>query len=228
VVLGGFSAQSEGGGTQKNHPTVGRIPSGALVERDAPLPELGEGFVDLLLDRPDFTTASRLATVVAGTFGEGAAQALDAGRVRVLLPSERASDPVPFLAELERLRVETDSQARVVIDERTGTVVLGEDVTLRPVAVSQGGLTVQVTPYLEVSQPEPNFGVGGGGRTVARDRAEVAVTEGEGKVFLLDKGQSLASLVQALNTLGVSPRDLVAIFQALKASGALEAELEIL
>jgi flagellar P-ring protein precursor FlgI len=228
VVLGGFSAQASGGGTQKNHPTVGRIPSGAVLERDAPLPDLGEGFVDLLLDRPDFTTASRLARVATEAFGEGSAQAVDAGRVRVLLPADRAADPVPFLADLERLKVETDAPARVVIDERTGTIVLGEDVTLRPVAVSQGGLTVRVTPYLEVSQPGPNFGAGGGGRTVAKDRAEVNATEGTGQLFLLDKGQSLASLVQALNTLGVTARDLVAIFQALKASGALEAELEIL
>ncbi len=228
VVLGGFSAQASGGGTQKNHPTVGRIPSGALLERDAPLPDLGEGYVDLLLDRPDFTTASRLAHVVTDSYGDGSAQAMDAGRVRVLLPADRAGDPVPFLAELERLRVETDALARVVIVERTGTVVLGQDVTLRPVAVSQGGLTVSVTPYLEVSQPAPNFGVGGGGETVARDRAQVTAAEGEGKIFMLDRGQNLTSLVQALNTLGVTPRDLVAIFQALKASGALEAELEIL
>jgi len=228
VVLGGYSVQASGSGTQTTQPTVGRIPSGAVLERDAPLPDLGEGFADLLLERPDFTTASRLARVVVEAFGEGSAQAMDAGRVRVLLPADRAADPVPFLSELELLRVQTDLVARVVINERTGTVVLGEEVTLRPVAVAQGDLTVQVTPYLEVSQPEANFGVGGGGRTVARNRADVTTTEGEAKLHLLDQGQSLGSLVQALNSLGVSARDLVAIFQALKVSGALEAELEIL
>jgi len=228
VVLGGFGAEASGGGVQKNHPTVGRIPGGALLERDAPLPVLAEGHVDLLLDRPDFTTAARLARAVEEAFGQGQGRALDAARVRVNVPEARTGDPVGFLADLERLTLETDAVARVVVDERTGTVVLGEDVTLRPVAISHGSLTVRVTPYLEVSQPEANLGVEAAGRTVARDRAEVQVEEAGGQVFLLDPGQSLASLVRALNSLGVSPRDLVSIFQTLKASGALEADLEVL
>ncbi len=228
VVLGGFAAEASGGGVQKNHPTVGRIPGGALLERDAPLPELAQGHVDLLLERPDFTTAARLTRAVDGAFGQGQARALDAARVRVLVPEASADDPVGFLAELERLTLETDAVARVVVDERTGTVVLGQDVTLKPVAISHGSLTVRVTPYLEVSQPEPNFGVQAAGRTVARDRADVQAEEAAGQVTILDGGQSLASLVRALNSLGVSPRDLITIFQTLKASGALEADLEVL
>ncbi|MHB8766474.1 MAG: flagellar basal body P-ring protein FlgI [Deferrisomatales bacterium] len=225
MVIGGFAAGAGGGGVQKNHPTAGRIPSGAILERDAPLPTLGEGFVDLVLDRPDFTTAARLARALDGAYGAGSAQALDAGRVRVTVPGARAADPVGFLASLEAVSVEPDAVARVVLDERTGTVVLGQDVKIRPVAISHGNLTVQVTPYLEVSQAEP---LALGGKTVARDRADVQVSEEPGHLVLLDQGQSLASLVQALNVLGVGPRDLVVIFQTIKAAGALEAELEIL
>ncbi|MBE0617099.1 MAG: flagellar basal body P-ring protein FlgI [Proteobacteria bacterium] len=228
LVVGGYAAESKGSDVQKNHPTVGRIASGAILERDAPAPDLTVGHVDLVLEHPDFTTSARLARAVGRSLGEGIAHSLDAGRVRVTVPQGRVADPVGFLAELESLTVETDGVARVVVDEKVGTVVLGQEVTLKPVAISHGNLTVKVTPYLEVSQPEPNFGVGGGGRTVARDRADVATQEGEGKVALLEQGQDLASLVRALNSLGVSPRDLVSIFQTLKAAGALEAELEVL
>ena len=224
VSIGGFAAEAEGSSVQQNHPTAGRIPGGALLERDAPLPDLGTGRVDLLLERPDFTTAARLAGAVDGRFGPGVAQAVDAGRVRVLVPEENAGDTVGFLASLEALTLESDTVARVVVDEKTGTVVLGERVKIRPVAVSHGNLTIQVTPYTEVSQPQPFAR----GRTVAKDRAEVQATEQQGQVVLLDKGEDLASLVAALNALGVSPRDLIAIFQVLKAAGALEAELEIL
>ncbi|GAB6064575.1 flagellar basal body P-ring protein FlgI [Deferrisoma palaeochoriense] len=224
LSIGGFGAGAAGGGVQQNHPTVGRIPGGALLERDAPLPDLGRGYVDLVLREPDFTTAARLAGAVGTAFGPGTAQALDAGRVRVVVPEGEAADPVGFLARLEAVTVEPDAVARVVVDERTGTVVLGQDVRVRPVALSHGNLTVQITPYLEVSQPEALSA----GQTVARERAQVTVTEEEAKVLLLEPGETLASLVQALNALGVSPRDLVAIFQALKAAGALQAELEIL
>jgi flagellar P-ring protein precursor FlgI len=225
VSTGGFSAGAAGAGVQQNHPTAGRIPGGALLERDAPLPELSDRRVDLVLDRPDFTTAARLARAAEERFGPGAAQALDAGRVRVLVPEGMVGDPVGFLASLESVALEPDTTARVVLDEKTGTVVLGERVRVRPVAISHGNLTVQITPYLEASQPQP---LAPGGKTVAKERAEVQVTQEPGRVVLLDQGEDLASLVRALNGLGVSPRDLVAIFQALKAAGALEAELEIL
>lgn len=235
LIVGGYAASAEGSGVQKNHPTVGRIPSGALLERDAPLPDFrnGNGTLDLVLTRPDFTTANRLSRALADTFGPGVAQALDPGRIRIRVPEDRTADPVDFIAELEVVRVEPDVVAKVVLDEKTGTVVLGEDVKVRPVAISRGNLTVQVTPYLEVSQPGPFTGGGllGGGsnaRTVARDRADVQVAEEEGQVVLLEPGESLASLVDALNALGVSPRDLVDIFQTLKVAGALQAELEIL
>ena len=226
VIVGGYAAGAEGAGVQKNHPTVGRIPDGALLERDAPLPDLHSGTLDLVLSKPDFTTANRLAEALTAALGAGVARALDPGRIRVLIPEERSADPVSFIAALERVLVEPDAVAKVVLDEKTGTVVLGENVKIRPVAISRGNLTVQVTPYLEVSQPGPF--TDDGARTVARDRAQVQVSEEPGHVVLLEPGESLASLVQALNALGVSPRDLVAIFQTLKVAGALQAELEVL
>jgi flagellar P-ring protein precursor FlgI len=225
VSIGGFGAEAGGASIQQNHPTAGRIPGGATLERDAPLLDLAQGHLDLVIDQADFTTAARLARALDEAFGAGVAQALDAGRVRVRLSEEGISDPVGFLAALESVTVEPDVVARVVVDEKTGTVVLGEDVTVRPVAISHGNLTVQITPYLEVSQPEA---FSPGGATVARDRAEVTASEDPGTVVLFDQGDNLASLVKALNALAVSPRDLVAIFRTLKAAGALEAELEIL
>ncbi|HSH70919.1 MAG TPA: flagellar basal body P-ring protein FlgI [Deferrisomatales bacterium] len=226
VIVGGYAASAKGGGVQKNHPTVGRIPDGALLERDAPLPDFHNGTVDLVLTKPDFTTASRVSEALTVALGAGVAQALDPARIRIRIPEERATDPMAFLSTLEQVQVEPDALAKVVLDEKTGTVVMGENVKIRPVAISRGNLTVQVTPYLEVSQPEAF--TGDGARTVARNRADVQVSEEAGQVVLLEPGESLASLVQALNVLGVSPRDLVAIFQTLKVAGALQAELEVL
>ncbi|MDF1554467.1 MAG: flagellar basal body P-ring protein FlgI [Deferrisomatales bacterium] len=234
LIVGGYSASAEGSDVQKNHPTVGRVPDGALLERDAPLPDFHNGTVDLVLTKPDFTTANRVSEALTVALGAGVAQALDPARIRIRIPEERATDPMAFLSTLERVQVEPDAVAKVVLDEKTGTVVLGENVKIRPVAISRGNLTVQVTPYMEVSQPGAFTGGGGalggvgGARTVARDRADVQVAEGTGQVVLFEPGESLASLVQALNILGVSPRDLVAIFQTLKAAGALQAELEVL
>jgi flagellar P-ring protein precursor FlgI len=224
VSTGGFSAGSEGARVQKNHPTVGRVPGGAILERDAPLPAFAEGHLDLVLEKPDFTTAARMAGALNGTLGSGTALALDAGRVRVVVPELGRVNPVEFVASVEAVTLDPDVAARVVLDEKAGTVVLGREVKVRPVAISHGNLTVHVTPRTEVSQPLP-FSKG---QTVAVRNADVTVTEQPGRVILLDQGESLASLVQALNALGVSARDLVSIFQTLKAAGALEAELEIL
>ncbi|MBI5445540.1 MAG: flagellar basal body P-ring protein FlgI [Deltaproteobacteria bacterium] len=224
VITGGFSAAAQGAKVQKNHPTVGRLPGGAILERDAPLPTLTEGWLDLVLEKPDFTTAARMAGALNGALGTGTAVALDAGRVRVAVPDAERENPVGFVASLEAVTLEPDLAARVVLDEKAGTVVLGKEVKIRPVAISHGNLTVQVTPKTEVSQPLP-FSEG---KTVVAKSAEVDVSEQPGRVVLLDQGESLASLVQALNALGVSARDLVSIFQTLKAAGALEAELEIL
>lgn len=225
ISVGGFAAGAAGASTTKNHPTAGRVPAGAILERDAPRPNLGEGRVDLVLDKPDFTTAARMATAINGVFGEGVALAADAGRVAVALSPAAAASPVEFLAALEAVTLETDHVARVVVDEKNGTVVLGQDVRVRPVAIGHGNLSVQVTRRLEVSQPSPFSETG---TTVARNQADIGVEEEKSRVVLLEEGDSLDHLVKALNALGASPRDLVMIFQALKAAGALEAEIELL
>lgn len=225
VATGGFAAASRGASTQKNHPTAARVPGGATLERDSPLPVLNGTHVDLVLDKADFTTATRLCAAVANAFGEGAAKALDAGRVRVALTPEQAADPVSFLSALETVPVEPDVVARVVVDEKNGTVVLGQDVRVRPVAISYGALTIQVAPKMDVSQPAP---FSERGRTAVQRTADVSAAEQPSHMALLEQGENLASLVKALNALGVTPRDLVTIFQTLKAAGALEAELELL
>ncbi|MBI5017393.1 MAG: flagellar basal body P-ring protein FlgI [Deltaproteobacteria bacterium] len=225
LSVGGFAAGAAGASVQKNHPTAGRVPEGALLERDAPLPVLNRDHLDLVLERADFTTSARMAAAINEALGDGVAQALDAGRVRVGLSPKETENPVEFLASLEAVTLEPDHAARVVVDEKNGTVVLGRNVKVRPVAISHGSLTVQITPRLEVSQPPP---LSAKGTTVARDQAAVTVSEPPGHVVLFDQGDSLESLVKALNALGVSSRDLVMIFQSLKAAGALEAEIEIL
>jgi len=225
VIIGGIVAGGAGAGIQVNHATVGRIPSGALLERDAPVAAMPEGYVDLVIEEPDFTTAARVAAALDNRFGDGSSKALDAGRVRVRAPEEFAGKRVEFLAAVEVVTVRPDASAKVILDEKTGTIVVGEDVAVRPVAIAHGSLTVQIAPYLEVSQAAP---LAPGGETVARDRASVAVSEASGSLAIVGGEPNLASLVRALNSLGVGPRDLVTIFQTLKAAGALEAELEIL
>lgn len=225
VIIGGMVAVGAGGGVQVNHATVGRIPSGALLERDSPTAAMPEEYVDLVIEKPDFTTAARVAAALDERFGEGASAALDAGRVRVRIPEEYLNNRVPFMAEMEVVTVKPDATAKVVLDEKTGTIVVGQNVAIRPVAIGHGSLTIQIKPYLEVSQAQP---LAPGGETVARDRTEISVSEGSGKLAVMGGETDLASLVRALNALGVGPRDLVTIFQTLKAAGALEAELEIL
>lgn len=224
VSIGGFGSSEAGSSVQVNFPTVGGIPGGGILERDAPLPDLAGGRVELILNDPDFTTAARLARAIDERFTPGTARAVDGGRVEVTVGDESFADPVGFLAELEGVTVEPDAVARVVVNEKTGTVVLGENVTIRPVAIAHGNLTVQVTPYLEASQPEAFAR----GRTVARDRADVSASEETAHLVLLENGTNLSNLVRALNSLGVGPRELVAIFRTLSAAGALEADLEIM
>lgn len=224
ISIGGYTASAKGATTTKNHPTTGRIPGGAVLERDSPLPEFSGGFLDFVLRVPDYTTASRVAEVVNGRFGEGVAAPLDGGCVRIAIPELAPGRLVEYFSIIEALTVEPDSAAKVIIDEKTGTVVMGKDVRVNPVALSHGSLTIKVTPYTDVSQPPPLSG----GKTVATQKADVEVSEKEAKIYMIERGESLSSLVDALNALGVSPRELVTIFQALKTAGALEAELVLM
>lgn len=224
ISIGGYTTSSKGATVSKNHPTTGRIPAGGLMERDAPSPDFAGGFMDYLLRQPDYTTANRVATVVNAKFGEGVAIAMDAGTVRILVPPMGLGRQVEFFSSVEALTVEPDSSARVIIDEKTGTVVMGKEVRINPVALSHGSLTIKVTPITDVSQPEPFSG----GKTVVSKSADIEAKEKEAKIYLMEPGESLSSLVDALNALGVSPRELVTIFQALKSAGALEADLVIM
>lgn len=227
VVTGGFIANGGAGNKQTvNHPTVGRVLDGATIERAAPAATLN-GNVRLQLRRADFTTASRIAAAINKQFGSGEAapaKAETAGAVAVTAPREFSSRPAEFIAELERLTVDADRVARIVINERTGTVVMGRDVMIGPVAIMHGTLSIQVSTAYDVSQPAP-FSKGS---TQVTPRVDVGVREEKARNVVLKDGASVDELVRALSTIGVTPRDIIAIVQNIKAAGALEAEVEVI
>jgi flagellar P-ring protein precursor FlgI len=227
ISLGGFQVAAAGGArVQKNHVTVGRVPSGGIVEREVPFEIFATDFLDLVLDRPDFTTASGIAAAVNGAFGSGTATARDAGTVSIPMAKlPPGLDPVTFASRVETLEIEPGRPARVVINERTGTIVAGGSVRIAPVAIAHGGLTIEVRARPFVSQPPP-FG-SEGAKTVVVPETEVLVTEG-GAVMAVPGATTLSELAQALNILGVSASDVIAIFQALKQAGALDGELVII
>lgn len=232
ISIGGFVVRGGGGGgarIQRNHATVGRIPNGAIVEYPVGMNYIQNGVIDLALNQPDFTTAGNIQKSIERHFGvEGVAQALDPGTVRVMLPglAHLYQNPVMMIADLERIPVQADFPARVVINERTGTIVSGHNVRISTVAVSHGALTIQVRARTEVFQPPP-FSPG---ETVEAVQTELTVRE-EGRPFgILREGATVEDLVSAFQAIdgGLTPRDLIAIFQALKEAGALKAELVIM
>lgn len=226
VVTGGFIANGGSGNRQTvNHPTVGRVPDGAIVERPAPTVDLDRG-VRLQLKRADFTTSARVAEAINKKFGDGApvAKADNSGLVSVAFPPAYSQRGTEFIAEMERLTVNADVRAIVSINERTGTIVMGKDVRISPVAIMHGNLTVQVSTAFDVSQPAP-FSQG---QTQVVPRVEVGVQEEKTRNVVLKEGASVEELVRALGAIGVTPRDVIAILQNLKTAGALEAELEVM
>jgi flagellar P-ring protein precursor FlgI len=225
VQLGGFEASSSGSALRKNSTTSGRIPLGATVER-AVLPNLGAQPLVLDLKRADFTTASRMAAALNSTLGENVARALDPAAVEVQIPEDSKEDVVGLLAKIEMVEVEADQRAKIVISERTGTVVAGDRVRIRPVAVAHGGLQVTVNQQPVVSQPNP-FAPQGAQTTKDKVAAINAREESRATVGL-PATSTVEDLVKSLNLLGATPRDLIAILQAIKAAGALDADLEVL
>ncbi|WP_456388244.1 flagellar basal body P-ring protein FlgI [Desulfolithobacter sp.] len=220
-------AISYGGKTakvQKNHPTVGRIPGGAVIERpiDYRLPDTGNLLYQLR--QPDFTTAARMTEAINSRFGQDTAHSMDSSSVRVKMPSAYQGDVVSFVADLEKIEVQTDAPARIVVNERTGTIVMGRDVRISTVAVSHGNLNLVITEPIEVTQPNPL----GEGQTVAAPRTTINMSEDQGNMVVLEMGVSIGDIAKALNAIGATPRDLIAIFQAIKAAGALQGELVIL
>lgn len=223
VSVGGFSADSPGGSTvAQNQVTVGRIPDGALVEQEVVAVSFDQPYLELALHRPDITTADRVAKVVE-TVRPGTV-AVDPATVRI--PADSTASWVSLMAEIGELRVDPASPARVVVNERTGTIVAGGEVRVRPVAIAHGNLSIRIENVNEVYQPD-SFSPPGT-ETAYADQSEVDVTQDRAHFVALPESSSIAELAEALNTLGVSPRDVIAIFQALKEAGALDAELVIL
>ncbi len=224
LLVGGFGSSSGGSSQTKNHTTVGRIPQGALVEREVNFSFKGKTTLQLDLMSPDFTTAARIVEAVNKSLGAELAKADDPGTIVLSLPEEKRSNLVGLVAKLENLQVEADNRARVVINERTGTIVMGDDVRVSTVAISHGNLHVEVQEQTLVSQP----GAFSKGDTVVSRADQVAIHEERGPIHVIDKGASLGDVVRALNAIGATPRDLIEILQAMRAAGALKAQLEIL
>jgi flagellar P-ring protein precursor FlgI len=224
LLVGGFSASAGGASVTKNHPTVGRVPDGGIIER-----EVGGNFnaratLRYSLMEEDFTTAVRVVHAINEELGEKLAQPLDARTVELQIPKEFQGRAVELVARLENLNIQLQPKARVVVNERTGTVILGADVRIGAVSIVQGGLSIMVSSTPLVSQPAP-FSKG---KTVTATKKDVTAIEEKPKTVTVEPGVSVGKLAEMLNGMGVSPRDLVAILQAIKEAGALQAELRIL
>lgn len=247
VSVGGFSIGGKGGGgVTKNHPTVGRISGGATVEREIGLSLRDKTSLTMILHHPDFMTASRIAQAINRDFEREMARPLDSGTLALEVPAVYQGRVVDLLARLGELDVDPDSVAKVIVNEKTGTVVIGENVRIKRVAVAHGNLSIEIKENKNVSQPVPfspappsgDLGVaepgeGGvvvapGGSTVVTAQSDVGVLEEKNRLLMVPEGKSVGELVRALNAIGVTPRDLITVLQAMKAAGALQAELEIL
>ncbi len=226
LSVGGFigGAGGAGGATvQKNHPTVAQIIGGALVEREIPSTIVRDNQIDLLLRQADFTSAARVAAAINEKF-TNSARALDMGTVRVAMPRGTETVPVDFIARLETIEVTPDMPARIVINERTGTIVANSRIKISHCAVSHGNLTINVASSQDVSQPAPFSQTG---NTAVTTRTDTSVTESKNGLVTLPELPTVEKVASALNALGVTPRDMMAIFQAMKQAGALQAELII-
>ncbi|OIQ00644.1 MAG: flagellar biosynthesis protein FlgA [Zetaproteobacteria bacterium CG2_30_46_52] len=222
LSVGGFAISGAAGNTVKNHPTVGKIPNGARIERAAPNGlNMAQDKITVMLRTPDFTTVSRMKDVINAELGAGMASTVNAGTIEVW---NQNGDAVSLIAQLEQMELLTDRPAIVVVDERTGTIVMGQGVTIETVAVSHGNISISVAESADVSQP---FAFSGGS-TVATPSTEVKVQEDESQLVILPRQVTLAALVSALNSVGATPSDLIAVLQAIKAAGALHAELKVM
>lgn len=226
VSIGGFNISGGANNSiRKNHATVGRIPNGAKVTARAPGGELDSGVLAWLLHNPDFTTAQRVTNAINKVFGGGTASARDAQRIEVHLPEAFSSQPVDFIARMGELPAEADQTAKVIINERTGTIIAGEGVRIHETAVAHGNLKVVIKTSYDVSQPN-SFNESG--RTVVTPSVMADVEEKEASVIHVPDTGTVSDVVTVLNEVGASPRDIVAILQALKLAGALQAELVIM
>jgi flagellar P-ring protein precursor FlgI len=225
LTLGGFVAEGASGSTtKKNHPTVGRLPGGAIVEATAPT-VMPDKEIVLVLNQPDFTTATRMRDAICGELGTAIASLRDAATIVVSIPAGAKGNVPQLIARIEGIEVEPDVRARVVVDEKTGTIVIGEKVALRAAAITFGALTVEVDETAQVSQPGP---LTKGATTKVVPQSSVKVNEAGEPMRLVKKAATVADVAAALAALGAKPRDLVSILRALKVAGALRADLETL
>ncbi|ACJ28290.1 Flagellar P-ring protein [Shewanella piezotolerans WP3] len=225
MVVSGFSAEGQDGSKViQNTPTVGRIPNGAIIERTVATPFSTGDYLTFNLRRADFSTAKRLSDAINDLLGPGMARPLDAASVQVSAPRD-VSQRVSFLATLENIEVEPAAEsAKVIVNSRTGTIVVGQDVKLLPAAVTHGGLTVTIAEATQVSQPNPFAG----GQTVVTTDSTIDVAEDDSRMFMFNPGTTLDELVRAVNLVGAAPSDVLAILEALKMAGALHGELIII
>ena len=226
LAISGFEAQGDAAAITRGVPTVGRIANGALIEREIAFDIASMQTLRLALRNPDFTTARRVAQTINAFLGRDAAEMTDPGTVVLSVPEKFGSNIVELITDVEQLRVQPDMPAKVVIDEQSGIIVISEDVRISTVAVAQGNLTVTIAenPIADQAQPFAE-----GGETVVLPRTDIAVDDGaENRLVIVDHGVSLRELIDGLNALGIGPRDLIAILQAIKAAGALQAEIEVM
>ena len=225
VAIGGFSAQGDAASVTRGVPTAGRIANGAIVEKDTGFQLASLNNLKLSLHNPDLTTASRIAKAVNAYLGGDTARALDPSNVQLSVPANYPGGVMQLLTDIEQVKVDPDQPAKVVIDENSGVIVMGADVRISTVAIAQGNLTISVQESPAVSQPAP-FSQG---QTTIVPQSQVQVDEEKGKrLMVLRDGASLSTLVAGLNALGVSPRDMISILQAIRAAGALQADIEVI
>jgi flagellar P-ring protein precursor FlgI len=256
IAVGGYVASGQaGGGVTKNHPTVASISKGAIIEREVPVRLEDKKELFLALYNSDFTTAEKVKERINRFAGADLARSLDSGTVRVSIPEGHQANPAEWIAAIEKLEVTPDAVAKIIVNERTGTIVMGENVRISTVAVAHGNLSIQIKENYNVSQPLPFApgalpgasgrgvtpgggiaspgGVKGpivapGGATVVTPDSDVSVKEEGNKLMVVPQGANLGELVQSLNAIGVTPRDLISILQTIKSAGALQADLEII
>jgi flagellar P-ring protein FlgI len=255
IAVGGYVASGgAGGGVTKNHPTVATISKGAIIEREVPVRLEDKKELFLALYNSDFTTAEKVKGIINRFAGAPVAMAVDSGTVRITIPDSQQPNPAAWIAAIEKLEVAPDATAKVIVNERTGTIVMGENVRISTVAVAHGNLSIQIKENFNVSQPLPfapgaqpgasGWGVtpggsvppGGGtgpivapgGATVVTPDSDVSAKEEGKKLMVVPQGANLGELVQSLNAIGVTPRDLISILQTIKSAGALQADLEII
>ena len=224
LAIGGFQAEGEAAKITRGVPTVGRLPNGAIIEREIDFALNSLGQLRLALRNADFTTAKRIAVAINDYMGAPVAEPLDPSTVQLTLPKKFPENLVAMLTDIEQLQVEPDNAAKIVIDERSGVIVIGRDVRVSTVAVAQGNLTVTISESPQVSQPAPLSR----GRTVVVPRTRLGVQEEGRKLALVQEGVSLQQIVDGLNALGIGPRDLIVILQAIKAAGAIQADIEVM